>query len=145
MRVQPPETVLSICPTFYTPSVPPRFSPRHRPFCDNSPQNIHKYFAFITLVWGRGAFFFFVGTLALAQVRTGMNRFEGYVSCLDDEPSYRMGWERVILRDTDPRVPAMDSSFSFLLLICDQTSTLTMPESEWSVVFRACSAAQRYP
>ncbi|CAM9801555.1 unnamed protein product [Ectocarpus sp. 6 AP-2014] len=29
--------------------------------------NIHKYCAFTTVVWGRGAFFIFVGTLALAQ------------------------------------------------------------------------------
>lgn len=33
-----------------------------------APKFVHEYFAFATEVWGRGAFFFFVGTLAMAQV-----------------------------------------------------------------------------
>ncbi|CAM9662027.1 unnamed protein product [Ascophyllum nodosum] len=30
-------------------------------------ETIHKYFGFLTVVWGRGVFFIFVGTLALAE------------------------------------------------------------------------------
>lgn len=36
------------------------------------PQNIQTYCAFFTVVWGRGAFLVFVGTLVLAKVTTAM-------------------------------------------------------------------------
>ena len=50
---------------------PPRASPR-------TSQNIHKYCAFMTMVWGRGAFMVFAGTLALAQVSGKVNRWTTY-------------------------------------------------------------------